>query len=1028
MDTPETSIRRLQELLRELLQLDLADLDFGFYRLLRLQRDEIERFIDEQLPRAVDEAFEALGGAERADLEGRLEDLTERIRAEIADDALTPTGDIAEEYRSTKVRAAKDLLAEYQDVRARVGTVRTTEARRIEVFNHLYAFFARYYQDGDFIPVRRYGSRERYAVPYDGEETLLYWANQGQHYVKSSEVLRDYAFTVEGDLLADPCRVRFVLTQADVPVGDLKGDARFFFPLPGQVEWDDTARTLRIPFAYRPLTNDESQRFGRSGVQQTVLDESLDSLGAAIPDGAVRSALLPDSREPSEAPDDAFLPPLAAHLRRFVRRQTSDYFVHRDLSGFLERELEFYIKDQVLHLADLDGDLPAKLRMLRVLREISGHVITFLAQLEEVQKRLFEKRKFVLRTDYLVLIHAVPRDLWAEVLANDGQLREWERLFHIDPTKDLFNPEGEVNETFLEGHPTLVVNTALFDQDFRDRLLASFEDIEEATGGILVHSENYQALRLLEPRFRREIKCIYIDPPYNTGSDDFIYKDRYQHSSWLAMMSARLTLAHRLLRDTGSIFVSIDDTEVAAARTTLRRTFGSSNEVATIVWQKRYSRDNRPTFGTVHEYLLHFARSAQDYSAARNLLPPDEESLKVYRNPNGDPRGRWRPIPMTAQGHRPNQMYTITTPAGVQHQPPPGRCWGMLEEQFESLRDQGRIWFGADDRGQPNVIRYLDEVEGFVPWSWWPHEEAGHTDEAKKELYDVLGRGSPFETPKPTRLVIRAIQIASDPGDWILDFFAGSGTTGQAVVRQARAGEQAQRRFILVDLGAHFDSVLLERVTRGLYADDWSDGTPRAPDSTEGRFQQPLVRVIRLETYEDALHSLSTEVVQERQGSRATAVRGARGADEYRLRYVAKVPMEASDTLLDVEQLAYPFRYELEVLTDDGPRRQTVDLVETFNLVYGLRVRRMLRWVNGDDGDRPYRVVTGESHEGRSTLVVWRDMTDLDAAAERDFLLAEIGKLGGSPFDEILINGDTALPGARSLDPIFKARMEEGER
>src|SRR5262249_50609370 len=155
--------------------------------------------------------------------------------------------------------------------------------------------------------------------------------------------------------------------------------------------------------------------------------------------------------------------------------------------------------------------------------------------------------------------------------------------------------------------------------------------------------------------------------------------------------------------------------------------------------QKRYSRDNRPTVGAVHEYVLLYARDAARFAQTRNLLPPDEHSQQIYRNPNNDPLGRWRPIPMTAQGIRPNQMYKITTPAGVVHEPPKGRCWSIVEPVYRQLLSEGRVWFGADGRGQPNIIRYLFEVEGFVPWTWWPHTETGHTDEAKKEIHEFFG-------------------------------------------------------------------------------------------------------------------------------------------------------------------------------------------------------------------------------------------------------------------------------------------------
>jgi adenine-specific DNA-methyltransferase len=273
---------------------------------------------------------------------------------------------------------------------------------------------------------------------------------------------------------------------------------------------------LPSPLQYRLPTEQEAITFGKnSKFQEAVLQNTFAGIIDAVPDPVLSSVL----SETVEAREDKNISLLLKRLRHFCRKNTTDYFVHKNLDSFLKQELEFYIKDQVLHLADLDGDFEGKRRTLRTLRELAGEIITFLSQIEEVQKRLFEKRKFVLRADYLVPIKEVPRQLWKEVLKNKAQIEAWKTLFHIEPEVNLFNKNGTVNMHFLEGHPTLVVNTEHFGSDFKDKLLSDFEDIDEATDGLLIHSENYQALRLLERKYAGKVKCIYIDPPYNTGSD-----------------------------------------------------------------------------------------------------------------------------------------------------------------------------------------------------------------------------------------------------------------------------------------------------------------------------------------------------------------------------------------------------------------------------------------------------------------------------------------------------------------------------
>jgi adenine-specific DNA-methyltransferase len=225
-------------------------------------------------------------------------------------------------------------------------------------------------------------------------------------------------------------------------------------------------------------------------LQDALLVAALPAVLEAVPEPWLAAVLRTGEGDPTGGSH----PLLLRRLRHFTRRAQTDFFVHRDLAGFLRAELEFYLKDQIIQLADLDGDLAPRQRMLRVIRELGDDVIAFLDQVESAQKRLFEKRKLVLRTDYLVPVRLVPRALWSAVLADPGQRAAWQDLFRIDP-------EAPLDEAFLSGHPTLVVDTSHFTEDFRDELLEAFDDLDGVTGGWLIHGENYQALRVLEPRF-----------------------------------------------------------------------------------------------------------------------------------------------------------------------------------------------------------------------------------------------------------------------------------------------------------------------------------------------------------------------------------------------------------------------------------------------------------------------------------------------------------------------------------------------
>jgi len=330
---------------------------------------------------------------------------------------------------------------------------------------------------------------------------------------------------------------------------------------------------------------------------------------------------------------------------------------------------------------------------------------------------------------------------------------------------------------------------------------------------LLVKGDNLLALKALEAEFTNKIDCVYIDPPYNTGSAFSHYDDGLEHSVWLDLITRRLAIIYRLLSINGSIWISIDDREMPYLRVALDEIFGRTNFIASCVWQKRYSRENRGAIGDAHEYILVYAKDATKFKHLTNRVPLDEKSASVYKNTNNDPKGRWRGIPMTAQGYRPNQMYEITAPGGKVHTPPEGRCWGMIEPKFLALRDQGRIYFGKDNNSQPNVIRYLSEVDGLVPWTWWPHTEVGHTDGAMKESQALFGKDTVFPTPKPEKLIERVLTIATNPGDIVLDSFAGSGTTGAVAHKMGR-------RWIMVELGDHADTHIVPRMNKVINGED----------------------------------------------------------------------------------------------------------------------------------------------------------------------------------------------------------------
>jgi adenine-specific DNA-methyltransferase len=272
---------------------------------------------------------------------------------------------------------------------------------------------------------------------------------------------------------------------------------------------------------------------------------------------------------------------------------------------------------------------------------------------------------------------------------------------------------------------------------------------------ILIRGDNLLALKALEASHAGQVKCIFIDPPYNTGSAFEHYDDGLEHSLWLSLIRDRLELLKTLLSDDGSIWISIDDNEAHYLKVLCDEVFGRSRFIANIVWQKRTSRENRAAIGSAHDHVLVYAkRPAVEWKEHRNKLAPNDSG---FSNPDGDTRGPWRSIPFTAQGFRPNQMYPITTPTGAVVEPPKGRCWGATKPVFDQYLADSRVYFPRGGDGKPRIKQFMGEEDGLVPMTWWPASEVGDNEEAKKEVMALLPDREAFGTPKPEHLIDRII-------------------------------------------------------------------------------------------------------------------------------------------------------------------------------------------------------------------------------------------------------------------------------
>ena len=1039
----EGKLDRLKTLLREMFQLDRGDLDFGLYRIMNLKTAEIETFLDNDLLPQVQEQLDLTDNQERVRLEQELQNAREQARKGGYDPDTQPSAKIIE-------------------LNQRLAEIQKDADSEADVYNYLANFFARYYAEGDFISQRRYssGGRAAYLIPYDGEEVKLHWANSDQYYVKTTENYASYVFTV--DTGEAERHVRFEIAAADNERDNIKeadSKQRRFVLADDAITVEDGV--LIVHFEHRPLTDSEKKTWTGNGVrQQGRINETTvkQILKAVTPDWLALLAV----PVPTDTNDERTL--LEKHVERYTAKNSFDYFIHKDLGGFLRRELDLYLNTDVLNLDDLEqGDalrLDRALARVRATRHIGGKLIDFLAQLEDFQKQLWLKKKFVLETNWCVTLDRVPEALYPEIADNAAQCYEWVELFAVDEIPgDLINggatwsnPPGM---NFLKANPYLVLDTRHFDRDFTDRLLTALSEagsLDEQLDGLLVHGENFQTLNLIQTQYQERVKCIYVDPPYNTDSSSILYKNDLKDSSWLSLMEDRLLIAKGLLSNQGILCCAIDDEEVWRVRALLQNMFYKEIGVAPV----RSTPIGRTSVGKLsptHEYALFYG----DENVAPGPLIKTEKEKKRYpfTDENGQ-RYAWRNLLRTGTNdrrvdrpklyypifvseddilripkmewddqnkeyriiERPRKDEIVVWPIKKQN----GRMveknwergWDRVSREASEYRVQRNSNFSDAEEISIHFIQYMDISS--APKTWWGDSKYASSNHGSKILKELFV-DNPFDFPKSVALVEDCIRASGGgkEGAQIVDFFAGSGTTGHAVVNLNRE-DDGQRKYILVEIGDYFDTVLSPRMKKVVYSPDWKDGKPV---SRKGITQ--LFKYIRLESYEDTMDSL--EVTPPSDAQQDLLAENPALAEDYRLRYALGVETAGSACLLG-KAFTDPFTYTLSVVRDGVRREVQVDLPETFNYLIGLRVASHQRI---DD----VLAITGTDPEGRNCLILWRNLDETDHAA-LDAWFDRNREQFAEPLDIIYANGDQTLnamqqPGenwtAKTIEPIFRELM-----
>ena len=980
-----TNYDKLINTLKEVFMLDKAELDFGIYRIMNQKRKDIEQFLEVDL---VPQVKEILRTNQALD--------SEQIKRQIDNEIET-----AKKYGNANpddLPLVKELKAQYE----RAGDLISVEN---EVFSLLANFFKRYFDNGDFISMRRY-KKDVYAIPYEGEEVKLHWANADQYYIKTSEYFKVYRFK-----LANGKTVAFELIEASTEQNNNKtqGDKERRFAIYTDKVCEAVGDEFKIYFTYEPAD--------KKIKQSDLLEQAFDAVKTQIPQDF--TDLL--SLRPTEKDKQRSL--LQKHLLDYTARNTFDYFIHKDLGGFLTRELDFYIKNEVLFIDDLntrdEQEFVKQLSKIKAIKKIGEKIITFLTQLENFQKKLWLKKKMVVECNYCITLDRVPKDLYAEILNNHAQIQEWIKLFAIDEIKaqaagGLF-PEKKVGFSnpltveFLNQNQFLVLDTAFFSETFKWQLIGSIEKFDDACDGLLINSDNFQALKLIEVRYKESAKTIFIDPPYNTENDrqtgKFIYKDGFSDSSWISMMYDRVLNSYTFLNKNGLFFCTIDDNELFNLKLLCDSVFNPSNFKANIIWNSRKSKQNDIDVSLSHNYITLYSKNKSKMELYGQPLIESE-----FENPDNDIKGKWKVSPLDAPGVRERtSFFPIINPStNEEYYPPKGRHWTVFEEDVPDLIKEGRIFFGVKGNTKPQWKRYWEEVKEDSKTIGTIWDDLDTATNATKELENILGHKN-FETPKPSNLLEEIIQQSTKSNELIIDYFSGSGTTAHAVIKKNRDGILA--KYILCEMGDYFDRITKARVVKVVYSKDWKDGKPLSREGISHCF-----KYMRLESYEDTLNNLALKQTATQQKALEMNPTFKEG---YMLNYMLDV--EAKESLLNLEWFVNPFNCYLNITKNNELQPTKVDLVETFNYLIGLVVENYAVPKEG------YVVVTGKNLLGESILVVWRDCTQHNSTALNQFLEKSKYNPLDSEYDRIYVNGDNNVENLKTGDERWKVVLIEEE-
>ena len=993
----------LKNKLQEIFQVNRTDLDFGVYRILNARSAEISEFLDKRLKTKVEQY---LGEAKSSLDENVLKELEAELKSEFGKRAFNEQGELID------AEAIESALGQKYIALTQADAHEMTD--QSQVYSHLLTFFSRYYDEGDFISQRRYKG-DTYAIPYSGEEVMLHWANKDQYYTKSGEMFSNYRFKLNGER-----SVLFRLVSADTARENRKDndkDRRFIIVTEPKTftrideDGEEFEETI-VPFSIQ--NNELTILFEYTTLPKGSKQEALniESYNKIVGAEALTTDWLNDLAQPAPTEKEPKRTVLQKHLSTYTQKNTADYFIHKDLGKFLRHELDFYIKNEVMHLDDVVStdqfiQIERQLSIIKCLRQIGLEIISFLASLEDFQKKLWLKKKFVVSAEYCITLDRVDESLYAEVVANTAQWQQWEDLgFRCT---DL----GWGTVDYLKQHQALMMDTSLFGLDFKAKLLKTIDDLDAQTDGLIINSDNFQALNLINFKYQNQLECVYLDPPYNAKTSEILYKNTFKHSSWLSFIENRLDSLRNLLDKKSAICVAIDENEQESLGMLLSNSFPQFRKHCIALVHNKKGIQGQD-FSYCHEYA-YFVLSPEHEGINEKILPEsdwDWANLRKWgsESTRDTAANCFYPIfvkdnaivgfgDVCAKDEHPvsNNIQLDTGVIAVYPIDSSGveRKWRYERKTVEKILHILRV---VNTKGEIQIHKAKNNQKFKTLWSDNKYIAGDYGTKVVTEM-GVNTDNNLF--PKSIYAVKDAIYAVSDSKALILDYYGGSGTTAHATIALNRE-DNGNRKYILVEQGEYFDTVIKPRIQKVVYSADWKEGKPIDPNSGISH----CLKVVKLESYEDTLNNL--ELV--RKGAQQTLLAEQQTStkpddqnaySDYLMHYMLE--LESKDSLLNVKDFLKPFSYQMNITTDSAGafERKNIDLVETFNYLIGLNVQEIDYQL-----DKGYVQITGKLRTGEYTTVLWRDCEKI-GYTELDQLLAKLKiNPNDGEYQLIYINGD----------------------